>query len=90
MDRMSASVAAVIAVGFLAVVIGMMRRDSRRTIVLNAIGYPLFLIGLGWASEVGDEAFWAAVAASLGTLLFTMASHRPAALGEARSPHGQT
>lgn len=90
MEWMSASLAATIAVGFLAVVIGLMRRDPLRTIALNAIGYPLFLIGLGWAGEVGDEAFWAAAVASLGTLLFTMASHRPASLSEARSPGAET
>jgi hypothetical protein len=56
------------------------------TIALTAIGYPLFLIGLGVASEVSAQAFWAAAAASLGTLLFTMADRdrratRPATAG---------
>lgn len=60
----------------LAAVIGLIRHDPVRTIVLNATGYPLFLIGLGVAAEVSMQAFWAAAAASLGSLLFTMAADR--------------
>ena len=64
-------------IAVLAVAIGVVRHDPRRTIALNAIGYPLFLIGLGAASEVSAQAFWAAAAASLGSLLFTTADrHR--------------
>ena len=59
----------------LAVVIGFIRHDPV-TIVLNATGYPLFLIGLGVAAEVSMQAFWAAAFASLGSLLFTMAADR--------------
>jgi len=62
-------------VAVLSVVIGRIRGDERRMIVLNAVGYPLFLIGLGAASELSIQAFWAAGAASLGSLLFTMANH---------------
>jgi len=62
-------------VAMLSVVIGRIRHDTRRTIMLNAVGTPLFLIGLGAASEVSVQAFWAAAAASLGSLLFTMADH---------------
>ena len=67
-----AIVGAVVA-AVLAVIIGSVRHDPVRTIVLNATGYPLFLIGLGVAVEVSMQAFWAAGAASLGSLLFTMA-----------------
>ena len=53
--------------------------DGSLTVALqgrvNAVGYPLFLIGLGAASELSIQAFWAASAASLGSLLFTMADH---------------
>jgi EamA domain-containing membrane protein RarD len=63
-------------IAVLAVSIGLVRHDPRRTIALNAVGYALFLIGLGVASEVSMEAFWAAGAASLGTLLFTMADQK--------------
>lgn len=59
----------------LAVAIGFVRHDPFRTIVLNALGYPLFLIGLGVAAEVSMQAFWAAAVASLGSLLFTMGDH---------------
>jgi hypothetical protein len=60
----------------LAVVIGRIRHDPVRTIGLNAVGYPLFLMGLGVAAEVSMQAFWAAAAASLGSLLFPMAAQR--------------
>ena len=70
-----AFVAALVAM-VLAVSVGFVRHDPVRAIVLNAIGYPLFLIGLGAAAEVNMQAFWAAGAASLGSLLFTMADHR--------------
>lgn len=76
-----------LAVGLFAILVGRIRREPRRAIALNAIGYPLFLIGLGWAGEVGDEAFWAAAAASLGSLLFTMAAdHRRRLLGAQGPP----
>ena len=70
----SAIVGALVA-AVLAVLIGRVRRDAGRTIALNAVGVPMFLIGLGAASEVSMQAFWAAAAASLGSLLFTMADH---------------
>ena len=69
------AVAASLLVAVLSVIIGAVRHDPRRAIVLNAVGYPLFLIGLGAASELSMEAFWAAAGASLGSLLFTMADH---------------
>jgi hypothetical protein len=47
------AVAASLLVAELSVIIGAVRHDPRRAIVLNAIGYPLFLIGLGAASQVG-------------------------------------
>jgi hypothetical protein len=67
----------------LAVVIGFIRHDPVRTIVLNATGYPLFLMGLGVAAEVSMQAFWAAAAAGLGSLLFTMAAERRRTAGPA-------
>jgi hypothetical protein len=69
---LSAIVAGVI-IAVLNVIIGRIRHEPQKTIVLNAIGYPRFLIGLGAAAEVSVQAFWAAGAASQGTLLFTMA-----------------
>jgi hypothetical protein len=86
MTLLPSAIAAALVVAGVAVTIGIIRHDPGRTIVLNAIGYPLFLIGLGAASEVSMQAFWAAAAASLGSLLFTMADHnrrttRPAPTG---------
>jgi hypothetical protein len=69
------AIAAGFVVAVLSLAIGRVRHDTRKTIALNTVGYPLFLIGLGAASEVGELAFWAAAAASLGSLLFTMADH---------------
>lgn len=61
----------------MAVGVGRFRHDPSATIVLNALGFPLLLIGLGVAIEVSPQAFWAAAAASLGSLLFTTADqHR--------------
>lgn len=81
------AIIASLVVAALSLVIGRIRHDSRRTIVLNAVGYPLFLIGLGAASEVSIQAFWAAAAASLGSLLFTMADGgRRASRGELAAP----
>ena len=74
-----------VAATVLAVVIGRIRHDPVRTIVLNATGYPLFLIGLGVAAEVSMQAFWAAAAASLGSLLFTMAAERRRTAGPVTS-----
>ena len=65
----------------LAVVIGLYRHDPVRTIVFNAVGYPLFLMGLGVAAAVSMQAFWAAAAASLGSLLFTMAAQHRRTVG---------
>jgi hypothetical protein len=77
---------AALVVAVLAVTIGIIRHDPGRTIVLNALGSSLLLIGLGVAAEVSVQAFWAAAAASLGSVLFTMADQgrrttRPAAAG---------
>lgn len=58
----------------LAVIVGGIRHDSRTTIALNTLGYPLLLVGLGAAAEVSMQAFLAAAAASLGSLLFTIAA----------------
>ena len=76
-----------LAVALFAIVVCRVRREPWRNIALNALGYPLFLIGIGWAGEVGSQAFWAAVAASLGSLLFTMAAYhrRPVRSGEHQS-----
>lgn len=73
MTWLPSAIVAGLVVAVLAVVIGRVRHDPWRSIVLNAVGYPLFLIGLGAASEVSVQAFWAAAAASLGSLLFTTA-----------------
>ena len=78
-------VPAVVAVA-LAVIVGYTRQESRTTIALNAVGYPLLLVGLGAAVEVSPQAFFAAVAASLGSMLLSMAGHhrrtsRPGAAG---------
>lgn len=75
MTWLPSAIAAGIVVAVFTVVVGRIRHDPRSSIVLNAVGYPLFLIGLGAASEVSAQAFWAAGAASLGTLLFTTADH---------------
>ena len=87
MTWLPSAIAAGLLVAVLNVIIGRIRHDTRKTIALNAIGYPLFLIGLGAATEVSAQAFWAAAAASLGSLLFTMADHdrrasRPATTGK--------
>lgn len=76
MDWLPTSFAAGLAVALFAIVVGRIKREPGRAIALNALGWPLFLIGIGWAGEVGGEAFWAAAAASLGSLLFTMAANR--------------
>ena len=75
MTWLPSAIAAGLLVAVLSVVVGRIRHDTRKTIALNAIGYPLFLIGIGAAAEVSEQAFWAAAAASLGSLLFTMADH---------------
>lgn len=81
MTWLPSAIAAGLLVMVLSVVIGRIRHDTRKTIALNAIGNPLFFIGLGVAAEVSAQAFWAAGAASLGSLLFTMADHDRRASG---------
>jgi hypothetical protein len=40
-----------------AVIVGRVRHESGRAIAVTATGLPLFLIGLGWASQVSTDAF---------------------------------
>ena len=86
MGWMPGAIVGAVVAALLAVIIGSVRHDPVRTIAPNALGYPLCIIGLGVAAEVSVQAFWAAGAASLGSLLFTMADHnrrtaRPRAAG---------
>lgn len=67
---------AIVAVTAAGVVFGRMRRETPSTIGLNVGGYLIFWFGLAWASNIGQEALLAAGAASLGSLLFTMAAGR--------------
>lgn len=62
----------------LGTVIDRLRRDSWRVLVPDVIGYTLFLAGLWWASDMGGGAFYAAAAASAGTLMFAWAAGRRA------------
>ena len=66
---------------FLAVLVslvaGRLRRESVRSIVLSAVGFPLSLAGLLWAGSLGTPAVSAAIAASLGSILYTMAASQP-------------
>ncbi len=77
MDWLSpVAIAATVLVVVLALVVGRFRQDSYRTIVLNAVGYPAFLLGLAWANSLSVQAFYAAAMTSFGVLLFTMAAQR--------------
>ena len=66
----------VVVVTMAGIVIGRIRGETPFTIGLNVGGYLIFLLGLTWASSLGGEAVLAAGAASLGSLLFTMAAGR--------------
>lgn len=52
---------------------GRLRRERPIEIVLNAAGGIAFMLGLGWAMELGDAAFAAAALASLGGVLWAEA-----------------
>jgi hypothetical protein len=67
-------IVAVIAVAGIA--FGRLRHETPATMAMNVGGYALFMIGLGWAQSFGEEAFLAAGAASLGSLMFTSAASR--------------
>ena len=66
----------IVVVPLTAIVFGRLRGETPATIALDAGGYLLFLLGLSWASNLGQEALIAAGAASLGSLVFTMAGGR--------------
>ena len=68
----------VISVGFaaIAVLIGRWRKLPPIEIAMGTGGYFLFLWGLKWAGSFDRGAFVAALAASLGSLLFAMADAR--------------
>lgn len=57
------------------VIAGRLRRERPIEIALNAGGGIAFMIGLGWAMQLGDAAFGAAALASLGGVLWAEA-HR--------------
>jgi hypothetical protein len=59
----------------LSIVAGRLRRESVRSIALNAVGYPLGIGGFAWAASVSTSAFAAAAAASLGSMLTIAAFH---------------
>ncbi len=58
------------------IIFGRLRRETPATMAMNMGGYALFMIGLGWAQSLGEGAFLAAGAASLGSLMFTSAASR--------------
>jgi hypothetical protein len=58
------------------IVSGRLRRETPATIAMNVGGYALFMIGLGWSQSLGEGAFLAAGAASLGSLMFSSAASR--------------
>ena len=65
-----------VAVLLFSVFIGRLRKHRPIDITVSTGGVLLFLFGLRWAGSLGGEAFLAAGAASLGSLLFTTADER--------------
>lgn len=65
-----------IALAGVSVFVGLLRRDSRYVILLNTVGVVLFSFGLAWSNSLGQQAFGAVAAASLGAILWTMGSER--------------
>lgn len=65
-----------VAVLLFSVLIGRLRKHRPIDIAVSTGGFLLFLWGLRWAGSLGGEAFLAAGAASLGSLLFTAADER--------------
>lgn len=72
-----------------AVVFGRMRHDPWWAVAVTAVGATTFLLGLRWAGNIGNEAFWAAALASGGTAAWAeMAglSRKARVRGEPESP----
>lgn len=60
----------------LAVVLGSVRGYSTLAVVLLAVGVAVSLVGLRWASVLGQEALPAALLTGLGATFWTLATER--------------
>lgn len=78
------------AVALFSIIIGKVRNDPPAAIALSTAGYVILLLGLGWAVNLGDAAFYAAGGASLGGILMTMGIERGRAAKAARDRSATT
>jgi hypothetical protein len=67
------------------VLVGRMRGESRSMIAMNIVGTLLFLGGIAWSISLGQQAFGAVAVATLGVVLFSMASERSRGARASRS-----